>query len=301
MYNFSQGKDPYNFDIGSSSKTVPKAGTAGPAKQQAPPAKSTSVPKNQPQPQNKNVNQKPTASQSKDSGKSKNFEPKRLGLKYNPPTIVLEYLQPQTGKLYHHKMKLLKLKPDTPANHALEYLRKKHATFFFGNKMPESQILELIGKLLKRIQSHAPTQSKTQAQQRPATASTNASSVKGKLQKDIDQYNMSDEDTYTQNKFEKQQPVLEDEDDDEDYEMDDDDMTEEQYQMIYKQMGYDKLDLNKMTPAEVQRHKQIMDSVFNKNFIKPGDSNYQYDVQKNFKPSQNNAWDEEDDEDYDIV
>ena len=34
------------------------------------------------------------------------FDPKRLALAYDPPTIVLEYLVQSTGKLYHHKMRL---------------------------------------------------------------------------------------------------------------------------------------------------------------------------------------------------
>lgn len=67
---------------------------------------------------------------------SSDFQPKRFGLRYNPPTIginmlnlknkVLEYLNPGSGKLYHHKMKLLKLTADTPNNHAIDYLKKKH-------------------------------------------------------------------------------------------------------------------------------------------------------------------------------
>lgn len=40
--------------------------------------------------------------------------------------IVLEYLIPSAGKLYHHKMKLMKLKPDSEVSDALDYLKKKH-------------------------------------------------------------------------------------------------------------------------------------------------------------------------------
>lgn len=50
------------------------------------------------------------------------------------------------------------MKGDTPANHALEYLKKKHAMFFMNNKLPEKQLLgklfdyvELINKLIKRL------------------------------------------------------------------------------------------------------------------------------------------------------
>lgn len=37
---------------------------------------------------------------------TKDYMPKRFGLRYNPPIIILEYLTPSTGKLYHHKMKV---------------------------------------------------------------------------------------------------------------------------------------------------------------------------------------------------
>lgn len=33
------------------------------------------------------------------------------------------------------------MRGDTPANHALEYLKKKHAMFFMNNKLPEKQLL----------------------------------------------------------------------------------------------------------------------------------------------------------------
>ena len=36
------------------------------------------------------------------------YIPKRFGLAYNPPQIVVEYQKPSSGKLYHHKIKLQK-------------------------------------------------------------------------------------------------------------------------------------------------------------------------------------------------
>ena len=34
------------------------------------------------------------------------YFPKRFGLQYDPPVIVLEYLLKNLGKLYHHKIKV---------------------------------------------------------------------------------------------------------------------------------------------------------------------------------------------------
>ena len=66
-------------------------------------------------------------------------------------------------------------------------------------------------------------------------------------------------------------------------------------------MGYNQLNLNKMTTEELKKHKEIMESMYKKNSVKPGDKNYKYDVQKDFKPSAQNQWDMDDEDDYDIV
>ncbi|CAK61229.1 unnamed protein product (macronuclear) [Paramecium tetraurelia] len=299
MYNFAKtaAKDPYNFDINQ------KATTGGTKKND-------------------------TGDKSK---KLSNMEPKRLAIRFDPPMIIVEYLQPSSGKLYHHKMKLLKLKPDTPINHALEYLKKKHAMYFMNNKIPEKQLLgkqmshqqiELIGKIQKRLQISKPNVNANATLQRPTSstrplssstqASMNMSKTQSKLQKDIEDYGMSEEDlyNYAMKNQKGKQPVLEDDDEDEDeecydqnYEEEDseDEITDEQYKMLYQKMGYNQLNLNKMTTEELKKHKEIMESMYKKNSVKPGDKNYKYDVQKNFKPSAQNQWDMDDEEDYDIV
>jgi hypothetical protein len=50
------------------------------------------------------------------------FQPKRFALNYDPPILILEYLVPSTGKLYHHKMKLRKLTGSTTVPQAIKYL-----------------------------------------------------------------------------------------------------------------------------------------------------------------------------------
>lgn len=49
---------------------------------------------------------------------------------YSKNNSVLEYRDPETNKLYHHKMKIKKLKRETSANEPLDYLKKKHYHFF---------------------------------------------------------------------------------------------------------------------------------------------------------------------------
>ena len=89
---------------------------------------------------------------------SNDFEPKRFGLKYNPPCIsiyiremlhfviifkpeVMEYLVPSTGKLYHHKIKLHQLTNTSDLNDLLKYLKKKHHNYIANDKISDDQIL----------------------------------------------------------------------------------------------------------------------------------------------------------------
>lgn len=50
------------------------------------------------------------------------FQPKRFALSYDPPVIVLEYMVPSTGKLYHHKMRLRNLTKESKISDIMNYL-----------------------------------------------------------------------------------------------------------------------------------------------------------------------------------
>lgn len=78
-----------------------------------------------------------------------------------------------------------------------------------------------------------------------------------------------------------------DEYDNEDFEEVNDDDDEE--------VDYNTMNLNKLTTEELQKHKDKMNSTFQKNFKKPGDPGYVYDKQVEFVPNQDNEWDLEDD------
>lgn len=55
--------------------------------------------------------------------------PKRLGIKYDPLAIILEYLEPSSGKLYHHKMKLGRIKENDDSHAVFERLAKRHQRY----------------------------------------------------------------------------------------------------------------------------------------------------------------------------
>lgn len=47
---------------------------------------------------------------------------------------------------------------------------------------------------------------------------------------------------------------------------------------VDESIDYGTLDLNKMTPEEVQKHKEKMDVIYKQNIKRPGDAGYKYDV-----------------------
>lgn len=75
------------------------------------------------------------------------YQPKRFGLKYNPPQIVIEYLVPSTGKLYHHKIKLHKFKTDSNMQELIKEIYEKHYMYLDSKKINPSQVVKLVEKL----------------------------------------------------------------------------------------------------------------------------------------------------------
>lgn len=70
---------------------------------------------------------------------SNNFAPKRLAINFEPPTIILEYLVVDTGKLYHHKMRLDSIlrKNNVNRNDVLNYIKTKHHLYFLNTKLKD--------------------------------------------------------------------------------------------------------------------------------------------------------------------
>lgn len=79
--------------------------------------------------------------------------PKRFALKFDKPTIIMEYLIPSTGKLYHHKMRINPSELKLPADSIYSRLRKKHSTYLDPTKISEQQVISLIHMLQKSLDS----------------------------------------------------------------------------------------------------------------------------------------------------
>jgi centrosomal protein CEP19 len=79
------------------------------------------------------------------------FQPKRLALAYDPPVIVIEYLVPSTGKLYHHKMRMRQLTADSDIDQMVDYLEKRHPLYFTTRKVSKTQIWDLVRRMKYRL------------------------------------------------------------------------------------------------------------------------------------------------------
>lgn len=81
-----------------------------------------------------------------------NYEPRRFGLRYQPPQIVLEYWCLTRKKLYHHIIKLHKLKKDSNVKEVVNQIYIDHKNYLV-NKVQETQITNLVELLINNIKS----------------------------------------------------------------------------------------------------------------------------------------------------
>lgn len=75
--------------------------------------------------------------------------PKRLGLKFEPPSIVIEWLQRSTGRLFHRRIELVGLCQSSDSAQIAEELRKKNELLLSEEMVPFQQLLSLVDRLLK--------------------------------------------------------------------------------------------------------------------------------------------------------
>ena len=78
---------------------------------------------------------------------SNDYIPKRFGLNYSPPQIIIEYLAPSTGKLYHHKMRLHKFTKDKSNAEVMKELYERHQVYLDKKKVSSEQLIKLIERL----------------------------------------------------------------------------------------------------------------------------------------------------------
>merc|ERR1719162_1460585 len=88
-----------------------------------------------------------------DQSDKSDISPKRFGLTYDPPSIVLEYLQVSTGKLFHRKIGLRKLNLGTDASRVAEKMRQKNSVLLAEDKVSFDQLVSLVRRLQETMGS----------------------------------------------------------------------------------------------------------------------------------------------------
>ncbi|OLP88944.1 hypothetical protein AK812_SmicGene29649 [Symbiodinium microadriaticum] len=74
--------------------------------------------------------------------------PRRFGLNYDPPAIILEYLEVKTGKLFHRKVALKRLRASADPARVAEKLRQKNRPLLTEDSgVCFDQIVSLVKKL----------------------------------------------------------------------------------------------------------------------------------------------------------
>ncbi|CAE8591221.1 unnamed protein product [Polarella glacialis] len=81
--------------------------------------------------------------------------PKRFGLNYDPPSIVLEYLEVSTGKLFHRRVGLRRLRASSDPARVAEKLRQKNRALLAEDSVSFDQIVCLVKKLQESLSDKA--------------------------------------------------------------------------------------------------------------------------------------------------
>ena len=97
-----------------------------------------------------NTNPIPKPIHKKISLNENDYMPKRFGISYKPPQIVVEYQKLSNNKLYHHKIKLHKFSSNTKISEIIDDMYKRHLNH---KKVNKAQIIQLVEKLREKLKN----------------------------------------------------------------------------------------------------------------------------------------------------
>jgi len=237
---------------------------------------------------------------------SNDYIPKRFGLNYSPPQIVIEYLAPSTGKLYHHKMRLHKFKKEKNNAEIIKELYERHQIYLDKKKVSSEQLVRLIERLK---QNFVPRKKKNENKKEEEKNQENKQKVEIKKEikkeekkeikpeeksSEMEDFDFGEVESSMKSEEKKKEKEKEPEKKIEKKleKKDNEELEEEE-----EEYGFDEFedeDLNKLNDSELKKKKAEMDIGFEKNNIKKGDANFKYDIRKEFDHEQYAAeWDEE--------
>jgi len=73
--------------------------------------------------------------------------PQRFGLIYDPPALVIEWLQPSTGRLFHRRIKFLDLAANSDSVAVAQSMRSMNEALLGERKVPFQQLVALMYKM----------------------------------------------------------------------------------------------------------------------------------------------------------
>ena len=121
------------------------------------------------------------------------YAPKRFGLNYNPPQIIIEYLMPSTGKLYHHTMRLHKFTKEKKTIDALKELIDRHGQYLSQSKISSAQLIKLIEKLKANLKQKKQSKENTKEPEvQPKPKEVEKVEKVEEKEEDEDEYNFDD-------------------------------------------------------------------------------------------------------------
>ena len=250
------------------------------------------------------------------------YIPKRFGLNYAPPQIIIEYLAPSTGKLYHHKMRLHKFTKEKSNAEVMKELYERHQVYLDKKKVSSEQLIKLIERLKKNFvpkkkkigtqgkKEQKKEESKTNKDEQKDIKNEEKKEIIKETKKEIKKEEKSEEieedfdfgevessekskDEKKGKEKEKEKEIAKPKEPDKKIGKKMDDELEEEEE----EYGFDEFedeDLNKLDDSALKKKKAEMDIEFEKNNIKKGDANFQYDIRKEFDHEQYAAeWDDD--------
>ena len=84
--------------------------------------------------------------------------PRRVAIKFSPPTLILEYA-PSYGRYLHYKVRMGHLRPSTDPYAVANKLYRTHPRFFDRAKVEFGQTLKLVRKLINNAGAASPVAS----------------------------------------------------------------------------------------------------------------------------------------------
>ena len=253
---------------------------------------------------------------------SNDYIPKRFGLNYSPPQIIIEYLAPSTGKLYHHKMRLHKFTKDKSNAEVMKELYERHQVYLDKKKVSSEQLIKLIERLkqnfvprkkkkdnqtknneIKKEEKKIEEKKEIKKEERKEIKKEEKKEIPKEVKKEEKKEDKSDDieedfdfgevESSEKSKEEKKKEIVKPKEPEKKVEKKLDDELEEEED----EYGFDEFedeDLNKLDDSALKKKKAEMDVEFEKNNIKKGDAKFQYDIRKEFDHEQYAAeWDDD--------